>query len=162
MATATLETIRDRIIALIEALTPTSLAGNPFRVSRDEHGADFQAWAEQHPAACLRRFQVIDDGTDDIPIVSNVDMSKLRARFSIVIAYPQSHRYGPGAGRDRRDVMDEDWRALNFVAGIYGRGSFSGTNDCTPLGAVKSIERGEKVDFLIATAEYEYTLDLIP
>ena len=44
--------------------------------------------------------------------------------------------------------------------GIYGRANFSGTNDCTPLGATKEVDKGEKVTYLVATASYEYVLDV--
>lgn len=160
MATATIETIRDRIIALITALTPTSLTGDKFRVSRDESMADFRAMCESNPPACLRRFQVDDDGTDELPLVSNMDASRLRVTFTIQVAYPNTHRYGTGAGRDRKDVIDEDWRRLNFAIGAYGRANFSGTNDCTPLGAMKEVEKAEKVTYLVATASFEYVLDV--
>lgn len=160
MSTATVETIRDRIITLIAALTPTSLTGDKFRVSRDESQADFRLASESAPAGCFRRFQVDDDGRDDLPEVSNTDTAQLRVTFTITVAYPNTHRYGAAAGRDRKDVIDEDWRKLNFAVGIYGRANFSGTNDCTPLGCRKEIDKGEKVTYLVVTAEYLYNLDV--
>lgn len=160
MPTATPETIRDRIITLISALTPTSLAADKFRVARDEAAADFRGWAEQNPAACLRRFQVRYDGNAEPPEVTNLDVAQLRMRVRILIAYPQTHRFGGAAGRDRDDVIDEDWRKLDYSVGIYGRANFSGTNDCTPMGCQREIERGQGVDFLTITAEYIYTLDV--
>ncbi len=160
MPTATIETIRDRIIALITAIQPTSLTGDRFRVSRDEDMADFRVASESNPPGCLRRFQVDDDGRDELPLVTNTDVARLRVRFVIQVAYPNTHRYGAAAGRDRKDVIDEDWRKLNYALGIYGRANFSGTNDCTPLGAVKEVDKGEKVTYLVATADYEYVLDV--
>lgn len=160
MPTATIETIRDRIIALITALTPTSLTGDKFRVSRDESMADFRQVCESNPPGCLRRFQVDDDGGADGPESTNVDMALQVVTFTIQIAYPNTHRYGGAAGRDRKDVIDEDWRKLNYSCGIYGRANFSGTNDCTPLGCVKEVEKSEKVTYLVATCRMQYVLDL--
>lgn len=160
MATATVETIRDRIITLITALTPTSLSGDKFLVSRDESQADFRIASESAPAGCFRRFQVDDDGRDDLPEVSNTDIAQLRVSFTITIAYPNTHRYGVNAGRDRKDVIDEDWRKVNFSIGVYGRANFSSTHDCTPLGARKEVDKDEKVTYLVITAEYLYSLDV--
>ena len=158
MATATPETIRNRIATLIAALTPTSDTGVKFVQSRDEAAADFPAWCEANPAACLRRFQVRYDGNDSLPPVSAVDNSLQSATFVILIAYPLTHRYGNG--RDRDDVMDEDWRKINYSCGIYGRANFSSTNDCTPLGCERSVERGEKTDMLVVTFRCTFYLDV--
>lgn len=160
MATATIETIRDRIIALITALTPTSLTGDKFHVSRDESMADFRAMCESSPPGYLRRFQVDDDGTADNPESTNVDAALQIVTFVVQVAYPNTHRYGAAAGRDRKDVIDEDWRKLNYACGIYGRANFSGTNDCTPLGAVKEVDKSEKVTYLVATMRMQYVLDV--
>lgn len=157
MSLATASAIRDRIYTLLESLAPTSLAGDKFRRYRNEDGADFDGSMEKNPAGAFRRFQVRQVGDDELPLVSNVSEERIRVRFEIRIAYPQNHRYGRENAMDRDDVMNEDWRAINFAVGIYGRGNFSGTNDCTPLGCVKTREQGGKVDYLVVTAEYEYT-----
>lgn len=153
---ATAETIRDRIYALIEALTPVSLTADKFRRYRNEGGAEFDAAMEKAPTGAFRRFQVRQVGDDEPPAVSNTQYELARARFEIRVAYPQTHRYGAQNAMDRDDVIAEDWLRINFATGIYGRGNFSGSNDCTPLGAVKSREQGGKVDYLVVTADYEY------
>ncbi len=160
MPTATIETIRDRIIALITAIQPTSLTGDRIRVSRDEDMADFRVASESKPPGCLRRCQWGDDGGADIPESTNVDTALQVVTFVVQVAYPNTHRYGAAAGRDRKDVIDEDWRRINYACGIYGRANFSGTNDCTPLGAVKEVEKGEKVTYLVATIRMQYVLDV--
>lgn len=162
MATATPETIRNRIAALLEALTPTSLSGDKFRQSRDEAGADFVAWAEKNPGGCFRRFQVRASRLALMPQVSNVDLAQLEEEFAIRVAYPQTHRFGGAAGRDRDDVIAEDLRKLNYTIGIYGRANFSSTHDCTPLGMPDDaeIEYGTGVDFLVVRARFLYTLDV--
>lgn len=153
---ATAGSIRDRIYALIEAITPDTLSSDEFRRSRNEEGADFEAWAEKTPGAAFRRFQVRRTGDDELPLTSSVTSERVRVRFEIRVAYPQNHRYGRGNAMDRDDVMDEDWLRIDFRIGICGRGNFSGSHDCTPLGATKTRESGGKVDYLVVTAEYEY------
>lgn len=157
--TATLETIRDRMIALIVDLTPTSLAADKFRVGRDELKADFPAQMEAAPQASLRRFTVRTRSASDDPLTSSVDVTMQEAEATIIVAYPQTHRYGPGAGRDRFDIMDEDWRKINRAIGPIGRGNFSSTNDCTPLKSRHEFELGTAVDFLVITIELTYHLD---
>lgn len=159
MPTATIETIRDRIIVLIEALTPTSLVGDRFRVSRDENMADFAEWVRSSPAASLRRFQVRSTGDAVDPEATNVTEARQETEIVVLVAYPQTNRYGGNAGRDRDDVIDEDWRKINYAIGIYGRANFSSTHDCIPLGATKSIDRLPGVDLLTISARYAYTLD---
>jgi hypothetical protein len=155
---ATAETIRDRIYALIEAIAPTALSGDKFRKYRNEGTADFDADMEKSPAGAFRRFQVRQVGDDEPPPVSNTQYELAVAEFEIRIAYPQTHRYGRDNGMDRDDVMNADWLRINGPGGIgiYGRGNFSGTNDCTPLGATKTREAGGKVDYLVVRARYEY------
>lgn len=156
MATATQEAIRDRVYTLIEALSPSLLGSTKFRRYRNEGDADFDAFAEQNPSAALRRFQVREVGDDELPTVSNVTTERVRLKLEIRIAYPQTQRYGSAAGMDRDDVMNADWLKINYAVGLYGRGNFSSTNDCTPLGATKTREQGSNVDYLVVAAEYEY------
>lgn len=154
MPTATPETIRNRVAALIEALTPTSDSGTRFRQSRDEAAADFVAWAESAPTACLRRFQVRQSEIDQ-PQSSTVDVSQQRIRLTIRVAYPNNHRYGNG--RDRDDVLDEDWRKINRVVGVCGWREIS---DFTPMGAAKAVESGDAVCFLVVDVDVTHTLDV--
>lgn len=156
MSLATAEAIRDRIYTLLESLTPTSLSADKFRRHRNELGADFDAWAEKNAAGALRRFQVREVGDDELPLVTNTTTERVRLRVSIRIAYPQTHRYGSANAMDRDDVINQDWLKINYTIGIYGRGNFSSTNDCTPLGCVKSRETGTTVDYLVVTADFEY------
>lgn len=161
MAFATPEAIRDRIIALIEAIAPTSLTADKFRVSRDEASADFRAWSEQNKTACLRRVQVRNPGARTIPLVTNHDAARHELTLNVLIAYPNTHRYGVAAARDRDDVIDEDFRKLDYAIGIYGRANFSGTHDCCPLGLERNDdERGDGVTFLSLTWRGEYVLDV--
>jgi hypothetical protein len=153
---ATAESIRDRIYALIEALTPTSLSSDKFRRYRNEDGADFQAWAEKNPAAALRRFQVRQAGDDGEPDVSNTTEETVEIEFEILIGYPANHRYGPANGMDRDDVRKQDWKQIKHTIGIDGRGNFSSGHDCTPLGAVETLEQGGKIDYSVIRVRFRY------
>jgi hypothetical protein len=156
MALATVEAIRDRVYTLVEALTPPSLERDRFRRYRNEGGADFTDWADANATAALRRFQVREVGDDELPETSNGTEERVRMRLEIRIAYPHTHRYGAANAMDRDDVMSKDWGKINAALGIYGRGSFTGAHDCTPLGCVKSREQGLKVDYLVIAAQFEY------
>lgn len=133
-----------------------NLPRDKFRKYRNEGGGDFIEWAEKNPGSAFRRFQVRDNGEDSIVEVSNMDFDERRVTFLITIAYPQTARTGPDQALDRDDVMDDDFHAIDYLVGIYGRGNFSGTNDCTPLGLTKTVVRGTSCDFLELEGTYIY------
>ena len=153
---STAAAIRDRIKALVQALSPTSDAGVKFRSYRNEDGGNFQDWAEANAPAALRRFQARDDGTEDPPEVSNTDTDMRHVTYVILVAYPHTGRHGADQALDRDDVIDEDWGRINGKVGIYGRAQYSGSYDCTPLGATREIIRGTGVDFLEIRARFSY------
>lgn len=160
MALATQEAIRDRVYALIEALTPSSLSATKFRRYRNEAGADFDAWSEKNPSGAFRRFQVRETGDDEPPDVSNTDLEAVELELTIRIAYPQTHRYGSANAMDRDDVINQDWKLINAAVGIYGRANFSLNCDCTPLGAIKERDTGIGVDYLNVVATFRYHRDV--
>jgi hypothetical protein len=156
MALATAEAIRDRIYTLIESLTPTSLSADKFRRYRNEGGAEFDAWAEKNAAGAFRRFQVRETSDDELPETSSGIEERVRIRYTLRMAYPQTHRYGGANAMDRDDVMNKDWRAINEAVGIYGGGNFTSTYDAIPLGATKTREAGQAIDYLVVTLNFEY------
>jgi hypothetical protein len=156
MATATLEAIRDRILTVIEGITPSSLSSDKFRRYRNEGEGNFAEWAEKNPAGAFRRFQVREVGDDELPDVSDTTTERVQATLEILVAYPQNHRTGPANAMDRDDVMNQDWKAINAAVGIYGRGNFSSSHDCVPLGCTKSVERVGKVDLLVVRMRVQY------
>lgn len=117
--------IRDRIIAVITALTPHTVAGDRFRPYRNEGGGDFQAWAEANAVGCRRRFQVRRYGVSEPPDVSNEDFEERNVTFRILVAYPQTHRDGAGAALDRDDAMDADMFQIDHAIGMCGRANLS-------------------------------------
>ena len=157
MSLATVAAIRDRVLTVIEALTPTSLASETFGRYLSEAGDEFETWAQTHASISLRRIQVRQVGNDEPPLVTDTATERVRATLEIRVAYPQTGAYGNQYGLDRDDVINEDWKLVDRAVGLYGRGNFSGSNDCTPLGARMAIERGKGgTDYMAVTADFEY------
>lgn len=125
MATTTAAAIRDRIVTVIEGLVPSSLSSSRFLEHRNERDGDFEPWAEAHPTAALRRFRVWDTGAWEPPLVSSVDVEERTVTFSLLVAYPHSHRYGSANATDRLRVMDEDRQAIYKAIGPVGMANFS-------------------------------------
>lgn len=161
MSLATAESIRDRIRTVIEYIDPVSDFSVKFRRYRAENGVRFRDAMEAAPAACLRRFHVRNVSTEDLPLVSNIDFAQYQLDLEIEIAYPRTNRFGPDGALDREDVIDQDWKEIDFNIGICGRANFAGTFDCTPIGCTpKNVDEGEAVDFLTFRASYLYTRGL--
>jgi hypothetical protein len=156
VALATLDQIRDRILTVVESITPTSLSDVKFRRHRAERDGNLTDWAEKNPTACLRRFIVRETSDDTVPETTTGIHERVRTRLRITVAYPQTHRYGAANALDRDDVMKKDWKSINYLVGLYGAGTFSGDHDCIPLGATQSFDRDGTVDFLIIDADFEY------
>lgn len=156
MALATVEAIRDQVYSLLEGVAPTSLSDVKFRRFRNEDGANFEEWAEKNGAAAFRRFQTRQVQTDEPPLVSNTTTERVVLTLVTRVAYPQTHRYGSANAMDRDDVMNQDWKSINYKIGLYGRANFSSSNDCTPIGATMEMERSGRIDYLVITARFEY------
>lgn len=156
MPLSTASSIRDRVRTLLAQTDPVYLTGTRFRDFRNEGKADFREWAEKHPEAALRRYQVRNIGNDEPPAVSNTDVELRRLTLEIVIAYPQDNRAGRDNAMDRDDVIEQDWDYIDFNIGLCSRGNFYLTHDCTPLGCTKEIERGDTCDFMVIRAEYQF------
>lgn len=162
MSTTTAEAIRDRILTVIEALTPSSLSADKFRRYRNEGGADFVSWCEANPAAAFRRVQVRSSGAVQSPAVSNTDVEEHVASFLVIVAYPQTSRSGRDAALDRDDLIDADAHSIDNAIGMRGTANFR-----TPYpdawwsspgeGAEHvTVERGDGVDFLTMRVDYRY------
>lgn len=150
MATTTPEAIRDRMIAVIEALTPVSDSGVRFRAYRNEGGANFQAWAEANPAGARRRFQVRTAGSTSTPPVSNTDVEEHQVEVTITVAYPQTGRDGRGQALDRDDTADADAFQIDRACGMLGKASFTSPHaDATWIeGVPRDRIVGDACDFI--------------
>lgn len=158
MATSTPAAIRDRAYTVVEALTPSTDTRTTYKRYRNEDGADFRAWAEVNPTACLRRFQIRTTGATETPPVSNFDHEEHRVTLQILVAYPQTGRYGADQAMDRDDVIDLDAFQIDKALGMQGGANFTpATADaCWISGSPREIERGDGVDFLVLELVYIY------
>ena len=142
--------IRDRIIEVIEGLSPLVLSANPFLRFRNEGGADFESWSEENPQACLRRFQVRDTGEDSPPTISNTDVEFVHVTFEIVVSYPQTHRFGPDNALDRDDLMKSDQRQIEHAVGLCGYANFIDPHPSAAWESGTTDRRiGQSTDFLV-------------
>lgn len=122
MTVSTAAAIRDRIATLVEAITPTVLASDPFLRHRDE--GSFFEWVAANPAASLRRFQVrAVTGRDEV-IMSTGAYESLRRDFVVAVAYPVDNRaratYEGGALASTDDLIESDFKQLEQSIGQYG------------------------------------------
>jgi hypothetical protein len=161
---ATIESIRDRILTVIEGLTPASLSADKFRRYRAELSGNFEEWVEKNPSACLRRVSAYETGSDEGPVVSCLTHETVNAQIEIRIAYPQTHRYGADNTRDRLDVIKQDWKKIKYaISGDGGDGKANFTTatdesyDCCPLPASMEIERSAVADYMVIRWRCEYT-----
>ncbi len=144
------ESIRDRMIAVISALTPASDSGVPFRAYRNEGGADFQRWADLNPSGARRRFQVRTAGLTSAPAVSDTLVEEHQVEVTILVAYPQTGRDGNDQALDRDDTADADQFQIDRACGMLGKANFSSPHpDATWIEGVPG-ERvlGEVCDFV--------------
>lgn len=119
------KSIRDRIIALIEALTPDAATGDRFHAFRNDRDGAFQKWALANAAGCRRRFEV--RRIDDIggAAVSNSDYEELMCTFRVQISYPQTNRDGEFGALGRDDTIDQDVFKIDKAIGMNGRANFA-------------------------------------
>lgn len=161
MSTTTAEAIRDRIITVISALVPASLAGTGYRGYRNEGDADFETWCQANPAQAFRRFQVRDTGADTAPDVSNTDVEQRTVQYALLVSYPQNNRTGKGAALDRDDVMRVDRLQIEKAIGMLGHANFSAPYPSATWRIEDwdvSRTQGQGVDFLAVSVGYQYYL----
>jgi hypothetical protein len=155
--------IRDRIYAVIEGLVPDMLGGDLFRRYRNELDADFRAWCTANAAGAFRRFQVRDTGRRELPDNSETGYEFHVVTFEILVAYPQTHRYGSDNAMDRDDVAYDDARLINAAVGWAAKPNFTfsagppAIPDATPLGAFERDRQSVRgVDLLVVEARFRY------
>ena len=119
----TFAAIRTEQVALIRAITPSSLASVSFVAALDER--NFRDWADANPTACFRRFSIRDRLELEPPDVSNADVEWTGCREEILVAYPLDYRYGEGNQRDLESVLREDLYLLDDQLGPYGYDNYS-------------------------------------
>lgn len=155
---ATQGTIRDRIFDLLEALDLVTETRTKLRRYRNEGDGEFTTWCEAHTSACLRRFQVEDFSVGG-PQSSNVDTDMRWCEMVITVAYPHGQRFGDQGATARRTVIEQDFGEIEKLVGIYGRGWFFHSHDCTPLGLGEpqfEIQKNAGFDLLVIRAQFSY------
>lgn len=152
MATTTPAAIRDVITARIEGLTPPTFGANLYRPHRHDR-MDLRAWAAANPAACLRVFAVETRGDTAEVEVTMVTQEQVRETFEIVIAYPESNRFGTLQGL--HDVIASDLRHLDYYAGTTGF-SVTPTSNATIISKQYSREQDGAVFFGVIPLEVVY------
>jgi hypothetical protein len=156
MPTTTASAIRQRIVTVIKAVVPALDSHTPFKPYLNQQGADFRADCEQAPQGSVRRFQVRDVGDDQPPAIVNSDIEERRVTFEVIVAYPQTHRWGVDAALDRDDAMSADQHKIEHAIGLNGRENFaSSVNPAYPDACWREghtmREVGNGVDFLVIT-----------
>lgn len=152
MATTTPAAIRDVIIARIEGLTPPTFGANLYIPHREDR-LDLRAWAAANPSACLRRFAVETRGDTAEVEVTMVTQEQVRETFEIVIAYPDSNRFGSRQGL--HDAIASDLRHIDYYAGTTGF-SVTPTSNATIISKQYSRERDGAVFFGVIPLEVVY------
>jgi hypothetical protein len=141
--TTTPAAVATRIVALIEALTPVSETAIKYAEHRSNDGQSLDDFAEVHPEACMRRFEVRFSGDRDQPEVSNTDVESEERFYEVVIAYP-TKRWS--TARERDAFIDADANQVNHEVGTNSYGSIT---DCTMLTEGISREDGSPATFAV-------------
>jgi len=124
----TFELIRTQQVALIQALTPTMLAAQKFRVHQDS--AEFMAWVNGSPKACFRKFQILSNfDMEQLPTADGT-IEACRHTFELRVAYPtQLGLYGAENERDLEDAMKRDLHQIDAAIGLNGGAAYVTNQD---------------------------------
>lgn len=147
----TASAIRDRMITLTQAVTPSTLADTKFRVHRE--AGDFRSWAMDNPTSCFRRFSVRDTFQTNEPDVTNLDLEWVSTFFDFSCAYPKTYRAGRDGNRDTDDLIEQDMHTLLHSIGTRGYANYT---DGVITDEGRTVVDGEEVRFLEFTFKVQY------
>lgn len=153
MSPTTSSEIRDRMIALIAAITPKSQSGIRFRLHRGEQPID--AFGDGEPGAVLRLFSVLNSGREKAPTVSGIDQEWREATFIVLVGYPQTFRAGSRADRSLEDLIEQDADLITEAIGLYGFGNFT-KSTIMPDTWDRQVVDGEKTRYLRIETTHGY------
>ncbi len=152
--------IRDRMLDVIEAIVPGILASDRFLRLLEDDDAELRTWSEAFPQAAFRRVEVRDDGEDDGPAVTNLDIEERLVRFVVTIAYPHTWRTGDGGMLDLDAAMEADELQVDAAIGMAGRENFAPPHPdaCWRLDGSEPPERqaGAGCSFLVFTLQMSF------
>lgn len=157
MPTTTAAAIREQMVGLIVGLTPAYDSAVPFVPSTSDRHGNIRSWSRANPSASTRRFQVRSRVVRQWTDITNTDVEAVLATFEIVVAYAQTHRWGPDAALDRDDVIESDQSWIEQTVGRDGYANISNASWLGPNAAGSEtatiIERDDAagVDFLVIT-----------
>jgi hypothetical protein len=118
LAYTTFERIRTKQIYLIQSLTPTILAGQPFRIHQDP--MSFMRWVTASPRGCFRRFEILQNFDYEFSETASSYRSA-RHTFDLRVGYPlELGLYGAGNEMTLRDLIASDATQLEGCIGRHG------------------------------------------
>jgi hypothetical protein len=128
MATTTWDTIRDNMIAKLNAITPSVLAQYAFHRAPDVR-TTLRKWARRNAmSAVLRQYEIVREGPSRTPSIVHMQQLQRNEDCEIVIAYPvQPSLYGERGldelerviRLDARQVVDTVFSQGNYVSGQH-------------------------------------------
>lgn len=152
--------IRDQMISILEALTPGALP-EKYKRYRGEGDGNFKRWVSSQPDAGFRRFQIREVGTHVPPSITNTDVEEDTATFQIIVAYPQSARFGAKQSLSRDDVITADRIQLEREIGMAARAHFSPPfPDACWRSSSSTTDRSGPLDLLIITQTMSYRVQV--
>lgn len=119
--TTTFAEIRDAQVEAIQAIVPGRHVEHRFDVHRLDD--DFETWAEEHPEAAFRRFEIASNL--DWQLVGTTDgfTDTLTSSVTVGVAYPvQLARYGVANRRSLDELLEQD---LVLIDGAIGRRGYA-------------------------------------
>lgn len=161
--TTTWAAIRTQMVATIKALTPTSLASDPFRLSETEQ-PDFRAHADANDSAVLREYD-IEDTSHEVLGAEDSAVQLRRTECQVVVAYPE--QWGAYATMDAanrwndasmRALVEQDANQIMKAIGRRGAASYT-SGQHAALESTWSIESGDGVSYLVIPLECIYYYD---
>ncbi|HEX5728459.1 hypothetical protein [Microbacterium sp.] len=116
MPTTTYEAIRDAQIVAIEAAIPSSHVAMRFKVHPLDQ--EFDAWTEEHPDACFRRFDIANNFDYQIEGTTDGATDRYNHTVTVSVAYPlELARYGVANHRSLDGVIDVDFSRIDGAIG---------------------------------------------
>lgn len=153
MSTTTSQLVREGQRKAIEALTPDDLSRTKFEEYTERE--DFREWCEKAPAGCLRKFEIEDLLTYELPTVSDYTQHLEDGTFRVTVAYPADARFGADERMGLADSIRADQNDINTAIGLLGVANYvPGQLACT-IEEIE-IERGENVWFLTMDFRVQY------
>lgn len=150
--------VRDRMISLVEDITPAIHAQQKLRAHREQN--DFREASGAVPGSCLRRFSITFLGDTTQALVTDYQTERVEETVEVVIAYPTDWRHGGTQQLGLHDVMASDAKKIDATIGVAA-------SDSTLKGLAtifrndsKSREDAGPVQFSVIAYRIEYARSL--